>query len=177
MNTPNTSEFSNQFPPLRSKLFKTKEEALAYAHNHARQHRYGLTTRRSGEQGRKITLCCDRGSYQDGKKSKYVSPELRKRGRTTRQTECPYQVKIRYLKRESIWKVSESLAALHLGLEATRSSHNHDPSEHAAIHANNRRPTEAEKQEILRLDRGMTISVLTRPTGIMVLVLTVDKEE
>ena len=36
------------------------------------------------------------------KKSKYVSPELRKRGRTTRQTECPYQVKIRYLKRESM---------------------------------------------------------------------------
>ena len=91
-NTPNTSEFSNQFPPLRSKLFKTKEEALAYAHNHARQHRYGLTTRRSGEQGRKITLCCDRGSYQDTKKSKYVSPELRKRGKTTRQTECPYQL-------------------------------------------------------------------------------------
>ena len=111
------------------------------------------------------------------KKSKYVSPELRKRGRTTRQTECPYQVKIRYLKRESMWKVSEGLAALHLGLEATRSSHNHDPSEHAAIHANNRRPTEAEKQEILRLDRGMTISVLTRPTRIMALVLTVDKGE
>ena len=74
-----------------------------------------------------------------------------------------------------MWKVSEGLAALRLGLEATRSFHNHDPSEHAAIHANNRRPTEAEKQEILRLDRGMTILVSTRPTGIMVLVLTVDK--
>ena len=54
-----------------------------------------------------------------------------------------------------MWKVSEGLAALHLGLEATR-FHNHDSSEHAAIHANNRRPTEAEKQESLRLDRGMT---------------------
>ena len=44
----NAFEFSNQFPPLHSKIFKTKEEALAYAPNHARQHRYGLTTRRSG---------------------------------------------------------------------------------------------------------------------------------
>ena len=122
----NTSEFSNQFPPLHSKLFKTKEEALTYAHNHARQHRYGLTTRRSGEQGRKIKLCCDRGSYQDRRKPTYVDPELRKRRRTTRQTGCPYQVKIRYLKWESMWKVSEGLAALHLEALATR-FHNHDP--------------------------------------------------
>ena len=70
-------------------------------------------------------------------------------------------MKIRYLKRESIWKVSESLAALHLGLEALATIfNNHDPSEHAAIHAIDRRPTEAEKQKILRLDRGMTILVL-----------------
>ena len=87
--------------------------------------------------------------------------------------QCPYQVKIRYLKMESMWKVSEGLAALHLGLEAQATRyHNHDPREHAAIHAINGRPTEAEKQEILRLDRGMTIPVLPRPTGIMVLVLT-----
>ena len=72
-----------------------------------------------------------------------------------------------------MWKVSEGLAALHLEALATI-FHNHDPSEHAAIHANNRRPTEVEKQEILRLDRGMTIPVLPWPTGlgIMELVLT-----
>ena len=96
-------------------------------------------------------LCCDRGSYQDGRKRKYVNSELRKRGRTTRQTDCPYQVKVGYLKRKSMWKVSEGLEGL-----AVKSVHNHDPSEHAAIHAINRRPTEAEKQEILRLDRGTT---------------------
>ena len=74
---------------------------------------------------------------------------------------------------ESLWKVSEGLAALHLGLEALATRfHNHDPSEHSAIHAINRWPTEAEKQEILRLDRGLTSPVLARPTGIMVLVLT-----
>ena len=73
-----------------------------------------------------------------------------------------------------MWKVSQGLEALRLGLEATRSFHNHDSSEHAAIHANNRRPTEAEKQDILRLDRGMTIFVLIWPIGIMVLVLIVD---
>ena len=46
----NAFEFSNQFSPLHSKLFKTREEALAYAHNHARQHRYGLTARRRSEE-------------------------------------------------------------------------------------------------------------------------------
>ena len=50
-----------------------------------------------------------------------------------------------------MWKVSKGLAALHLGLEVT-GFRGRDPSVHAAIHANNRRPTEAEKQEILRLD-------------------------
>ena len=53
-----------------------------------------------------LPLTCDRGSYQDRRKPTYVDPELRK-GRRTRQTECPYQVKIRYLKRKSMWKVSE----------------------------------------------------------------------
>ena len=85
----------------------------------------------------------------------------------------PYQVKIRYLKMQSMWKVSEGLAALHLGLQALETRfHNHDPSEHSAIDAIYRWPTEAEKQEILRVDRGLTIPVLPRPTGIMVLVLT-----
>ena len=122
----NTSEFSNQFPLLYSKLFKTMEEALTYAHNHARQHQYGLTTRRSGEQGRKIKLCCDRSSYQDPRKPIYVDLELCKRRRTTRQTGCPYQVKIRYLKWERMWKVSKGLAALHLEVLVTRFN-NYDP--------------------------------------------------
>ena len=110
-------------------------------------------------QGKKIKLCCDRGSYQDSRKPSYVDLELRKRRRKTKQMECPYQVKIRYLKRESMWKVSEGLIALHSETLATR-FHNHEPSEHAAIHPHNRRPTEAEKQEILRLDKGMTVPVL-----------------
>ena len=74
---------------------------------------------------------------------------------------------------ESMWKVSEGLATLHLGLEALATRfHNHDPSEHAAIRAINRQLAEAGKQEILRLDEGMTTPVLKRPTGIVVLVLT-----
>ena len=84
----NTFDFSSQFPPLHSRLFKTKEEAIAYARNHARQHRYGLTIRRSDKQRRKIRLCCDRGSYQNRGKPTFVHPELRKRKRT-RQMECP----------------------------------------------------------------------------------------
>ena len=115
----NASGFSNQFPPLHSRLFKTKEEAFAYARNRARQHRYGLTIRRSGEQGRKIRLCCDRGSHQNRWKPTFVHPELRKR-RRTRQTDCSYQVNIRYLKRESMWKVSERLARSALDSDATR---------------------------------------------------------
>ena len=72
-----------------------------------------------------------------------------------------------------MWMVSEGLAALQLGLEVLMTRfHNHDPSQHAAIHAENRRLTEAEKQEILRLDSGITIPVLPRPMGVMVLVLT-----
>ena len=58
-----------------------------------------------------------------------------------------------------MWKFSEGLPALHLETLATR-FHYHEPSEHAAIHPYNRRPTEAEKQEILRPDKGMTIPVL-----------------
>ena len=71
-----------------------------------------------------------------------------------------------------MWMVSEGLAALQLRLEVLMTGfHNHDPAQHAAIHAENRRLTEAEKQEILRLDRGITIPVLPRPMGVMVLVL------
>ena len=82
-------------------------------------------------------------------------------------------MKIRYLKMESMWTVSEGLAALHPGSEALATRfHNHDRSEHSAIYAIYRWPTEAEKQEILKVDRGLTIPVLPRPTGIMVLVLT-----
>lgn len=83
----NTSDFANQFPSLQSKLFKTKEEALAYAQNYARQHRYGLTARRSGDQGRKLFRDC--GSYQDRMKPSHVDPGLRNQGRTERQTEMP----------------------------------------------------------------------------------------
>ena len=116
-----------------------------------------------GDQVRKIKLCCDRGSCQDSKKPSYVDAELRKR-RKTRQMECPYQVKILCLSRESMLKVSEGLTALHSETLVTR-FHNHDSSEHAAIHSHNRRPAEAEKQEILRLDKGMTISVLLWADG------------
>ena len=50
--------------------------------------------------------------------------------------QCPYQVMIRYLKMESMWKASEGLAALHLDLEALATRFNNpDPCEHAAIHA------------------------------------------
>ena len=72
-----------------------------------------------------------------------------------------------------MWNVSEDSAALHMGLETLPTScHNYDPFEDAALHAINRRPTEAEKQEILRLDRDMVTPVLPRPIGIMQLVLT-----
>ena len=74
---------------------------------------------------------------------------------------------------QSMWKVCGSLAALQLGLEALATRfHNHDPSELAALHVINRRPAEAEKQEIFGPDRGLTIPALPRPTDIMVLLLT-----
>ena len=57
-----------------------------------------------------------------------------------------------------MWKVSEGLAAVHLETRATR-FHNHEPSEHEYTPLTSRRPTDAEKQEILRLDKGMTIPV------------------
>ena len=55
-----------------------------------------------------------------------------------------------------IWKVSEGLATSAPDSDATR-FHNHGPSEQAAIHASNRRPTKMVKQEILKLDEGMII--------------------
>ena len=58
-----------------------------------------------------------------------------------------------------MWKFSESLTALRSETLAKR-FHNHEPSEHVTIHPHNRRPKEAEKREILRLDKGMTIPVL-----------------
>ena len=39
-------------------------------------------------------------------------------GYSTIMIQCSYQVKIRYLKMESMWKISEGLAALHFGLDA-----------------------------------------------------------
>ena len=73
--------------------------------------------------------------------------------------------------RESMWKVSEGLAGSASSSEATNlGSHNHDPSEHAAIHATNLRPTAAEEQEILRLGKGTIIPSIVM--GTMVPVLT-----
>ena len=71
----------------------------------------------------------------------------------------PFPNKDKILKREGMWKVGEGLAALHVKALATR-FHNHDPSEHAAIHAINRQQTEAENQEILILGNDMSIPVL-----------------
>ena len=71
----------------------------------------------------------------------------------------PFPEEDKILKRDSMWKVSEGLAALHVKALAIRFL-NHDPSERAAIHAINRQQTEAENQEILRQDNDMSIPVL-----------------
>ena len=86
-----------QFALLHTQLFKSKEEALAYAYNHARSNQFGLTTKRSAKAGRSIDLCCDRGSYhgRSEKPKPYIAEVLRKREREVKQTDCPYEVHVR----------------------------------------------------------------------------------
>ena len=61
-----------------------------------------------------------------------------------------------------IWKVSEGLATSAPDSDATR-FHNHGPSEQAAIHASNRRPTKMAKQEILKLEGMIILSTAMGP--------------
>ena len=189
----NSSSDSDQFAPLHTRLLKSKEEALAYASNHARSNRFGLSTKRSAEAGRSIDLCCDRGSYH-GRREKpkpYVAGELRKRKREVKQTDCPYEVHVRYQKRQDMWKASEGTKG-----HPEASFHNHKPSERASAHFSNRRPTQAEKEEILRLDKagfktariitilqqnqeehgGSTADILTGPRDIANIIATNRKE-
>ena len=48
-----------------------------------------------------------------------------------------------------MWKVSEGTKG-----HPETSFHNHKPSKHVSAHFSNRRPTQAEKEEILRLNKA-----------------------
>ena len=147
----NCSSGSDHFAALHTRVLKSKEGALAYASNHTRSNRFGLSTTRSSEAGSSIDLCCDRGSYH-GRREKpkpYVAGELRKRAQEVKQIDCPYEVHVRYRKRQDMWKVSEGTKG-----HPEASFHNHKPSKQASAHSSNRQPTQAEKEEILRLDKA-----------------------
>ena len=108
-----------------------------------------------------------------------------------KQTDCPYEVHVRYQRRQYIWKASEGTIG-----HPEVIFDNHKLSKYASAHFSNRRPTQAEKEEILRLDRagikaarittflkqnqegcgGSSANIITSPRDIATIVTTNRKE-
>ena len=122
---------------------------------HGQQHGYALTIKRSIPSLQQVCYSCDRGSYQirRSKPLAYMPDDQRKRKRFVSQTQCQYEVYIRFSKRRVAWLVTES------------QSHNHEPSLSAAVHAVHRRLQPEEKTHLIELatsNCGLTRSQISR---------------
>ena len=108
---------TSQFPALPAAEFSTQEAAVAYIRNHGQEHAYGnaLTIKRSYPSLQQVYCCCDRGSYQirRSKPHSCVPEGHRKQKRTVSQTECQYEVYLRFSKRRGVRPVTESQSHNH----------------------------------------------------------------
>ena len=88
---------SDQLAPLNSRLFTSKEEAIACASNRAQNNHFGLTTMQMADAGSGIDLCCNRGSYNGRTENPkpYIIEE-----RELTQIDCPYEAHARHQRRK-----------------------------------------------------------------------------
>lgn len=109
-------------PPPTDRTFQTADEAITFLRGFTSMHGYAVTTKRSKKDNKSgetivIYLQCDRG----GKYKSTVPDENRKRMRTTRRQDCPFDAVLRYSKVTSTWS-----------LNVRNPNHNHPPSPSSA---------------------------------------------
>lgn len=118
---------------LHGREFDTKDAAVAYVHQYARENGFALSEgrKRLDKKGnlRRADFRCDKGSKVRGHGVV--------RNSASRMTECPYDLRILRVLDSNRWRI-----------DVVDSTHNHSLSETPSQHTRYRKPTEEQKQLI-----------------------------